>query len=180
MYWLGVFGGFIYAAVLVFFLVLSLAEALCGLLGLKFVGLMLKGVRRAPVRTGLSFLATFVLVSVITAVWSILAFLDLVQTERSADVKTIVTEKYQIPSQMPFAYVDRLTAEVEQLPPDQRPRSVDLMSWSFVAATLDPAQRTYENTLFMFAMDPTNLLGATTTDPDGKIRDIPPDRKSVV
>jgi putative ABC transport system permease protein len=164
----------VFAALMIFFAVLVVGEFVCGLLGLKFAVLMLKGVRRNPVRAGLSYLATFVLVFMVTVVWSVISFIDMVQTEKSADVKTIVTEKYQIPSQMPFSYSGDLTAEVMLLPPQQRPTQYDLMSWSFVAATLDPKNRTFDNTLFMFAMDPSNLLGGTSTGPDGKLKDIPP------
>ena len=59
---------------------------------------------RNLLRSTLTGLATFVLVLVITLVWSVLAFLDKQTEAKSQNLKAIVTEKYENPSQMPFAY----------------------------------------------------------------------------
>src|SRR5262249_28911183 len=42
-----------------------------------------------------------------------------------------------------------------QRPTDVRP--ADSMTWTFYGGTLDPAKRTRENTVFLFAMDPRKL-----------------------
>lgn len=133
------------------------------LLGIpKFIVMMLKSLRRNLVRTALVYLAIFVLVACVSGIWSVISFLDRVTVERSKDVKVIVTEKFQIPSQMPPRYEKDLTALattpaagsstgfVEN--PDQ-----DLMSWAFVGASIDPTVRTIESMLFFFALDPKTL-----------------------
>ena len=43
-------------------------------------------------------------------VWRVLAFLDQVTETKSRNLKAIVTEKLQIPSQMPFSYAASLPA----------------------------------------------------------------------
>ncbi len=75
-----------------------------------YVRLVLKSMLRNPLRTGLTSTATLLLVFVITLIWSVLWLLDLVTTERSSDFKCIVTERWQIPSQMPLSY-ERILAE---------------------------------------------------------------------
>ena len=57
-------------------------------------------------------LAIIVLVLVVTLVWTVLSILDLVTEEKSKDLKAIVTESWQIPSQMPYAYETSLLAAV--------------------------------------------------------------------
>jgi putative ABC transport system permease protein len=108
-------------------------------------------------RTSLTYLATFVMVVVITAIWSILAFLSMMTEEKSKDLKVIVTEKFQLPSQMPFHYAAALSREALSLPEHLRPTEADLMSWQFYGGTLDPEKRTRENLLFFFAMEPAKL-----------------------
>ena len=46
---------------------------------------------------------------VVTGVWSVLAFLDQATTEKQRNLKAIITERWQIPSQMPFSYANTLT-----------------------------------------------------------------------
>src|SRR5262245_65124359 len=68
-----------------------------------------KSLRRNLLRTALTGLATLVLVLVVTMVWTVLFVLDRVTSEKSQDLKAIVTERWQIPSQMPFAYAQSLS-----------------------------------------------------------------------
>ncbi len=69
-------------ACLLFFVGLITAEAVCTHLDIgrpsRFLLLVVKAMRRNPVRTLLAFLAVFVLVFVVTMVWSVLSFLDAV------------------------------------------------------------------------------------------------------
>ncbi len=130
-----------------------------GLLFWERTRLVLKSVRRNLLRSVLTGLATFVLVMVVTLVWSILAFLDLVTEAKSKDFKAIVTEKYQIPSQMPISYAPRLAEGAPRQPGDYRVNpDKDSMLWAFYGGTLDPNKRTRENTVFFFAMEPTKLI----------------------
>ena len=59
-------------------------------------------------RTSLTAAATMLLVFVVTLVWTVLWFLHAVTAEKSKDLKAIVTERWQIPSQMPFSYANTL------------------------------------------------------------------------
>src|SRR5207249_2256122 len=68
----------------------------------------------------------------------------------------IVTEKWQIPSQMPFSYGAELATGAARQPGDVTPQ--DSMTWQFYGGTLDPAHMTRENIVFFFAMDPKKFL----------------------
>ena len=70
---------------------------------MKFVLLVLKNIRRNLVLSSLTSLGTIVLVLVVTLVWSVLAFLDRATSEKQRNLKAIITERWQIPSQMPFS-----------------------------------------------------------------------------
>jgi putative ABC transport system permease protein len=109
---------------------------------------VLKNMRRNFLRTTLACMAVMVLTFVITLVWSFLVPLDFAMTERAKDFKMIVTERLQVPSQMPLAYQSPLEKEVP--PPDS-------MTWSFYGGFTDKEKRTFENIIFFFVMDPTKL-----------------------
>src|SRR5262249_37327976 len=70
----------------------------------KMCLLVLRSLRRNLLRTVLTSVATFVMVLVVTLVWTVLHFLNRVTEEKKEDLKAIVTERWQIPSQMPYAY----------------------------------------------------------------------------
>src|SRR2546423_4782778 len=124
----------------------------------KFAVMMFKSLRRNLVRTSLTYLATFLGVIVVAMIWSVLSFLDRAMTERAKDVKVIVTEKFQAPSQMPPSYEAGLAAEATGLPPGVgADPTKDLMTWSFVGTTTDPNNRTLETMLFFFALDPKTI-----------------------
>lgn len=120
-----------------------------------YVRLIIKNIRRNLLRTALTSMAILVLVFVVTLVWSVLYFLDLVTSEKTSNFKAIVTERWQIPSQMPFAYATTLSEGAAKNPGDIRPQ--DHMTWQFYGGTLDPDKRTRENMVFAFAMDPQKL-----------------------
>ncbi len=127
----------------------------------KFAVIILKSIRRNLLRSSLSYLAIFVMVFVIAVIWSILGFLESQTAARAGNFRALVTDKFQIPSQMPPRYVAELTREVMTLPEAVRPDPVkDIMTWSFVGTSLDPdpAKRSAENIIFFFAMDPRGLL----------------------
>lgn len=122
---------------------------------MKFLTLILKNMWRHPLRSTLTALGTVVMVFVVTLVWSVLAFLDKAMTEKSSDFKAIVTERWQIPSQMPFHYAASLADGAARRPQDERP--LDSMSWQFYGGTLDQGPITRENILFAVAMDPRKI-----------------------
>ena len=60
-----------------------------------------------------------------------------------------------------FSYAARISAAVLSLPPHLRPTEADLMTWQFYGGTLDPKNRTRENIVFFFCMDPAKLTRMT-------------------
>ena len=73
-----------------------------------------------------------------TLVWSILSFLDAATAEKSQNFKGIVTERWRLPSQMPFAYAASLSEGAASKPGDIKPD--DSMTWQFYGGTLDPGE----------------------------------------
>jgi putative ABC transport system permease protein len=129
----------------------------------KHLRLIVKSLSRNLLRTILTSMAIFVLVFVVTLVWSILWLLDLVTSEKSKDFKAIVTERWQLPSQMPYAYGSSISEGAASKPQDIKP--VDAMTWQFYGGTIDPDKRTREGILFFFCMDPDKLMSVK----DGKV-----------
>ena len=138
----------------------TLVILLTQLVGRMGLVLIIRSLSRNPLRTCLTYLAIFVLVCVITFIWSILGFLDLVTQEKESNLKAIITEKNQIPSQMKPSHEDELKALIKELPEKNRPKNGDddIMTWAFVGGTLDPQNRTPQNSLFLFCMEPKKLL----------------------
>lgn len=120
--------------------------------------LSLQNIRCNPVRTVLTSLGTMMLVVVITLVGTVLSTLDRVTTEKSTNIKAIVTEKWQIPSMMPYSYAAGLSAgAADPNDPDAvRPKDRDSMTWGFFVGSTEsnPAKRGFENLFFSFIMDP--------------------------
>ncbi len=135
---------------------------------MKYLFLILKNVRRHPLRAGLTSLGTMVLVCVVTLVWTILAFFDELSTEKNKDFKAIVTERWRIPSQMPLSYAYTLAQGAARRPGDERP--LDSMTWQFYGGTLDQGPATRENIVFAIAMDPAKIR--TMMD---ELDELPPD-----
>lgn len=151
-----------------FYLLLVAADAALNWLGnvdpfsraAKFLGLMFKNLRRNLLRTSLAYLAIFVLVVVVVGVWSILAFLDLVTAEKTRDLKAIVTERWQIPSQMPFAYAYPLSQGAPEKEGDIVIPPEDSMTWQFYGGYTEreKEKQTRDNLIFFFAMEPRKVL----------------------
>ncbi|MBI3838247.1 MAG: ABC transporter permease [Planctomycetia bacterium] len=121
----------------------------------KYILLIGKNLRRNLLRTTLTALGTMVLVLVVTLVWSVLYLLDGVMAEKGANLKAIVTERWQVPSQMPFAYARTLGEGAARNAGDVRPQ--DSMTWQFFGGSLEPNKRTREDLVFAFGMEPKKL-----------------------
>jgi len=122
---------------------------------MKLLLLILRNLRRSWLRTLLTALGTLVLVVVVTLAWSFLAFFDGVTATKSQNFKAIVTERWQIPSQMPMTYATTLAEGAAREPGDVRP--TDSMSWQFYGGTLDRENLTRENMVFAIAIDPKKI-----------------------
>jgi putative ABC transport system permease protein len=132
---------------------------------MKFFLLMLKNLRRNKLRTALTALATMVLVFVVTMIWTVVYFLDNFTAQQSGTLKAVVTERWQMPSQMPLSYVEPLSHGAARKPGDKEP--TDSMAWQFYLGTLDPVKRTRENLIVLIAMDVRKL--PTKSYKDGKL-----------
>jgi putative ABC transport system permease protein len=137
---------------------------------MKFLLLILKNVRRNLLRSSLTALGTMALVLVVTLVWSLLAFLDLITSEKKQNLKAIVSERWQFPSQMPFSYAETLADGAAREPDDIKP--LDSMTWQFFGGVLDKENVTRDTRMFAFAMEPRKL--ATMMD---ELDSLPADQK---
>jgi putative ABC transport system permease protein len=122
---------------------------------MKYIKLIFRNVGRNPLRSVLTAVVTIVLVFVVTIVWSMLWLLDIVTTEKSQNFRAIVTERWAIPSQLPFAYADPLSRGAARNPGDVQP--MDSMTWQFYGGTLDPNKLTRESIVFGIACNPEKL-----------------------
>ena len=126
---------------------------------MKYLVLVYKNVSRNMLRTILMGMGTMVLVCVVTLIWSMLSFLDAATSEKSRNFKLIITERWQLPSQMPLAYSDELAKGAPRNPGDITIEDKDSMTWQFFGGSTeqDPKLRTNLNMLFAFALQPSKL-----------------------
>ncbi len=123
---------------------------------MKFLVLVVENIRRNIVRTTLTSLGTMMLVLVVTLVFTVLTSLDKVTTEKSSNIKAIVTEKWQNPSMMPISYAAGLSAGAADPTDPKAVHPQDSMTWGFFVGSTesDPTKRGFENLFFSFIMDP--------------------------
>jgi putative ABC transport system permease protein len=122
---------------------------------MKFFLLILKNLRRNKIRTSLTCLAVMVLVFVVTMIWTIVYFLENMKQEKSGNMRGIVTERWQMNSQMPLTFKDPLSRGAARNPGDKTPK--DSMAWQFYLGTIDPEKKTQEGIVFLVAMDVRKL-----------------------
>lgn len=136
------------------------AAQLTGIRVFNYLALIFRNITRNLLRTSLTYVAIFVLVFVISGIWSMLNFIDSVTQEKENNLKAIITEKHQIPSQMPRSFEREIIDIAFSLPEEMRPKNGldDVMTWSFVGGTTDPNNRSLKNIIFFFAMEPRKLL----------------------
>ena len=123
---------------------------------MKFMTLIFKNLRRNLLRSMLTGAGVMVLVFVITLIWSILGFLDVATSEKTSNFKGIVTEKWSIPSQMPFSYAATLENGAAREQTDVKP--IDSMTWQFFIGSTEKGKMGFNSFLFAFCMEPKKLL----------------------
>ena len=123
---------------------------------MKFLVLIFENIARNPVRAILTSLGTMALVLIVTLVFTVLTALDKQTTEKSSNIKAIVTEKWQNPSLMPYAYAAGLSEGAADPTDASAVRPQDSMTWGFFVGSTEsnPAKRGYENLFFAFIMEP--------------------------
>jgi putative ABC transport system permease protein len=143
--------------------------------GSRFLLLLVKSLRRNPLRTTLTYLAVFVLVAVVTIVWSALYVLNNVMQARANDIKVVISEKWQAggAGAMPFAYARPLSEGAADPSRSRMARPDDSMTWQFYMGTLDPEKKTRENLVFLIAIEP----GKAATLMDRIYEDVPTESK---
>jgi putative ABC transport system permease protein len=143
--------------------VLSLVPALGGVLfaisNRKLFLLVVKSLRRNPLRTGLTAFAIAVLVLMVTLIWTVVQSLDDITEERSRDLKLIVGERWKNPSMMPLTYAHYLNPQMPQFILDRRDVGPDdFMTWSFYFGTTEKWKLTPDNWVFFFVMNPDHII----------------------
>lgn len=118
---------------------------------MKYAALVLRNLRRNLLQTAILLIGTMSLVLIVTLVWSVLSFLDQATQARSQQIKAVVTERWTIPSRMPFAYSNLLRDGAARDPGDIRP--IDSMSWTFYGGTTDPEGQDPNKFLFAIGME---------------------------
>ncbi|HYV39484.1 MAG TPA: ABC transporter permease [Gemmataceae bacterium] len=124
--------------------------------------LIYRNLGRNFLRTSLTSVAIVVLVIMVTMIWTVVSFLDASTAEQSQNIKLIVTERWQLPSQMPSSHADYMDPEKPNaILPELKPYvgKDDFMTWSFYGGSTekDPSKRTRDNLVFMFAMNPEHI-----------------------
>ncbi|MGA2253943.1 MAG: ABC transporter permease [Thermoguttaceae bacterium] len=124
---------------------------------MKLLLLIVKNVGRNSVRSILTALGTMVLVLVVTLVWSVLHLIDLVTEEKSHDLKAFISERWSVPSRLPYSYGSSLGegAARKDHPEDARP--TDSMTWQFYGGTLDPKNPSMKSIIFCIACEPDKI-----------------------
>lgn len=125
----------------------------------KFFRLMLKNLGRNPIRTSLIAVAISVLVAMVTLIWTVVFFIDEATRERAKDLKLIVSEKRQLPSQLPITHADLLDPDSPSQISELRGKytSRDFMTWSFFGGTTHPTIRNMDTIVFFFSMNPDHI-----------------------
>src|SRR6516164_8370604 len=105
----------------------------------KLCMLMVKNLRRNLLRTTLTAAVTVAFAFTVTLIWTVVSFLDGAMEEKSQDIKLIVTEKWQLPSQMPLTHASYLDPKHPNFLPELRPYVAphDFMTWSFYGGSTE-------------------------------------------
>jgi putative ABC transport system permease protein len=141
-------------AVLLFLAETVLAQMAWGPASLAL--LLVRSLRRNRMRTSLTFVATFVLVFVVGGLWSVLHYLDQFLSDQARSPRVVVTEKWQLTSQMPMSYAGSLALGAARRPNDVRP--TDMMTWQVYVGTTEPGSPSPDNSVVCIAMEPAKVL----------------------
>lgn len=122
----------------------------------KIGGLVFRNLRRNLLRTALTYVALFVLTFILTFLYGLLLSIENMMTEKEGAQMVIMTDKFNMPSQLPPSYPNKLKSAIEKLPREHQPDDIDkhFMTWSFVVGSLDREKLTKDNSMFLFSLDP--------------------------
>jgi putative ABC transport system permease protein len=142
-----------------FSIIVLLGVAIVLIVNPRLMLLIAKNLGRNIRRTALTGVAIVVFAVVVTFIWTVVSFLDAVMQEQSKDIKLIITERWQLPSQFPPSHANYLDPDNPDFLPELKSyvHHGDFMTWSFYGGSTDPKQTTRENLVFMFAMNPDHI-----------------------
>ncbi len=128
---------------------------------MKLFLLILKNLRRGKVRSILTVLAVVFLVVIFSMILTVLRFLQLATTAQAKNVRTVITERYRIPSRFDHAHMEaivrpgtELNSKLAQVPGFHR----DLNNiWHFIVFTTDPVNRPPDSIFFIIATYPDKI-----------------------
>jgi putative ABC transport system permease protein len=135
---------------------------------MKFLPLVFKNLWRSKLRSSLTALAIVFLVAVFSMVATVLNFLDMVMTERTKDIRVIITNRFRIPSRFDRSWVEKMSQPNYELCQElQRvqgfhPEKHNL--WHFIVFTLDPEMKDNNQIFFLIATLPEKI--GTSTLPE--------------
>jgi putative ABC transport system permease protein len=118
--------------------------------------LLVRSLQRNRMRTSLTFVATFVLVFVVGGLWSVLHYLDKLLSDQARAPRVVVSEKWQLTSQMPMSYAASLGLGAARRPGDLKP--TDSMTWQVYVGTTEPGNPSPDNSVVCIAMEPAKVL----------------------
>jgi putative ABC transport system permease protein len=121
----------------------------------RFLLIAVKSLARNPLRTSLTYLAAFLLVAIVTIVWSAIYVLDRFMQAKANDIKVVITEKWQANGAMPFAYARPLCEGAADPSNPEAVRPDDGMTWQFYFGTVDPEKKTRESLVAFIAIEPS-------------------------
>jgi len=133
--------------------------AVFALLSPKLFLLIVKNLRRNLLRTILTAGAIMILALMVTSIATVLDGLDRFTEEKAKNLKLIISDRFQVPSQMPLSYASYLDPTSPSFILDHKDVGPsDFMTWCFYGGTRDPANKTLENLVFFFVMDPKAII----------------------
>jgi putative ABC transport system permease protein len=169
----------------IFTALVLVVAGLVAIINPKLFLLIFKNLRRNILRTALTAMVIAVLVMMITMIWTVVSTLDRATEDKSQEIKLIVTEKWQLPSQMPLTHADYLDPENPKFLPELKGfiGKNDFMTWSFYGGSTDVNQVTFESLVFMFCMKPDHIKSMMDNMQDlddNLIRELKSDRRKVL
>jgi putative ABC transport system permease protein len=151
----------------------------------KLFLLIFKNLLRNKQRTGITAMAIMALVVLVSLIWTVVSFLDAATEEKSHDIKLIVTERWQLPSQLPMAHGRYLDPNSPDFLPELKGLigKDDYMSWSFYGGSTDQKNNTRETLVFMFCMNPDHIkpmMDSLQDLPDEMVAQLKADPRNVL
>jgi putative ABC transport system permease protein len=128
---------------------------------MKLALLILKNLRRNPLRAGLTTLAIVFLVAILSLIGSVLLFLHRAMTARAADVPVVLTERYRFPSRFDRAFLEQIVSPGTEVNrelsyvPGFHPENYTL--WHFIGFSTDPEMKDRDQLFFVIATIPEKI-----------------------